>query len=204
MLSLEPAAMRGPDDFVATPQISVNGGNLARTLYELATRRAEVAGEAEVERTYAEVATRLRALIGARAVRVARDDQRQTLTLEVLDEGGAYIPARSLSDGTLRFLVLCVMRIDPDVQGLLCMEEPENGIHPERIAAMAELVHGLAVDPQRTPGADNPMRQVTPAAPSLSTSRSLDRRSCGVRLTSRGVPVASQRSDLSIRLSSDL
>lgn len=160
MLALEPAAMRGPDDFVATPKISVNGGNLARTLYELATRRAELAGEAEVERTYAEVATRLRALIGARAVRVARDDQRQTLTLEVLDEGGAYIPARSLSDGTLRFLVLCVMSIDPGVQGLLCMEEPENGIHPERIAAMAELVHGLAVDPQRTPGQDNPMRQV--------------------------------------------
>jgi predicted ATPase len=40
------------------------------------------------------------------------------------------------------------------------MEEPENGIHPERMQAMVELVRGLAVDPSHAPGADNPFRQV--------------------------------------------
>lgn len=155
MLALEPAAMRGPDDFVAAPQITPDGGNLARTLFQIATD-----GGPRVEQTYARVARQLSALIGARDVRVVRDDQRQTLTLEVQDESGAYIPARSLSDGTLRFLVLCVLGIDPRVQGLLCLEEPENGIHPERVGAMADLVRGLAVDPNLEADDDNPMRQV--------------------------------------------
>lgn len=40
------------------------------------------------------------------------------------------------------------------------MEEPENGIHPERMEAMVSLLRDLAVDPFETPGMDNPMRQV--------------------------------------------
>jgi predicted ATP-dependent endonuclease of OLD family len=40
------------------------------------------------------------------------------------------------------------------------MEEPENGIHPERLESMVDLVRGLAVDPKREPSEDNPFRQV--------------------------------------------
>ncbi|MGD0818971.1 MAG: AAA family ATPase, partial [Methanomassiliicoccales archaeon] len=52
------------------------------------------------------------------------------------------------------------MEFDPEAQGLLCFEEPENGIHPERIGAMLKLLKGLCVDPQDPVGADNPLRQV--------------------------------------------
>ena len=44
--------------------------------------------------------------------------------------------ARALSDGTLRFLALAILELDLTPRGLLCFEEPENGIHPERIPAM--------------------------------------------------------------------
>jgi hypothetical protein len=43
---------------------------------------------------------------------------------------------------------------------VLCMEEPENGIHPGRVDVMVDLVRLLAVDPQESPGPENPLRQV--------------------------------------------
>jgi AAA15 family ATPase/GTPase len=51
-----------------------------------------------------------------------------------------------LSDGTLRFLALSVLSLDPDPQGVICLEEPENGIHPERIPAMIQLLRDLTTD----------------------------------------------------------
>jgi hypothetical protein len=38
------------------------------------------------------------------------------------------------------------------------MEEPENGIHPERIGAMLTLLQDIAVDPTEPVGDDNPLR----------------------------------------------
>jgi len=46
----------------------------------------------------------------------------------------------------LRFLALTVLSIDPDPRGVICMEEPENGIHPERIPAMIQLLVDLTAD----------------------------------------------------------
>jgi hypothetical protein len=43
---------------------------------------------------------------------------------------------------------------------LLCLEEPENGIHPERVPAMLQLLRAIAVDPTGAVGAENPLRQV--------------------------------------------
>lgn len=52
------------------------------------------------------------------------------------------------------------MHEDASFGGVICMEEPENGIHPANIAAMVQLVEDLAVDPNDEPGRDNPLRQV--------------------------------------------
>jgi hypothetical protein len=73
---------------------------------------------------------------------------------------GTGHPARALSDGTLRFLALAVIELDPEAKGLLCLEEPENGIHPDRIPAMLELLQDIATDPYQAVGPDNPLRQV--------------------------------------------
>jgi hypothetical protein len=95
-----------------------------------------------------------------RSVRVERDDARELLTLSVQDKDGTTHPARSLSDGTLRFLALAVLEADPGARGVLCFEEPENGIHPQRIVAMLSLLQDLAVRPQEEVGEENPLRQV--------------------------------------------
>jgi len=57
-------------------------------------------------------------------------------------------------------LALAILELDPEAQGLLCLEEPENGIHPERIPAMLELLQDIATDVNEPIGPDNPLRQV--------------------------------------------
>jgi hypothetical protein len=84
--------------------------------------------------------------------------RRQTLFASGRD--GTKHPARALSDGTLRFLALAVIELDPVAQGVLCLEEPENGIHPERIPAMLRLLKEIATDTDEPIGPDNPLRQV--------------------------------------------
>lgn len=158
-LALEPTAMRTPDGFDAQPRVAANGAHLAAALYRLANRRAPDE-ETSPRAIYSALATRASALTDVRAVRVDRDERREVLTLEARLREGGFLPARALSDGTVRFLALCILEVDPDVTGLICMEEPENGIHPARMAAMVELVRDLAVDPTEPPGPDNPFRQV--------------------------------------------
>jgi predicted ATPase len=152
MLALEPSAMRSPDAASDSSRIAPNGAHLAAALYRLRSTKSED--------VYAEAAAAAAALTDVRSVSVDFDPHRETLTLQAQLGTNPPLPARALSDGTLRFLALCIISIDPDFSGLLCMEEPENGIHPGRVEAMVELVRNLAVDPTAPPGVDNPMRQV--------------------------------------------
>ncbi len=110
---------------------------------------------------YSQVANRLAELIeDVYEVGIDRDEKRELLTLIVTGRDGTSHPARSLSDGTLRFLALAVLDLDPQAQGLLCLEEPENCIHPERIPAMLRLLQDIATDVNETVGQNNPLRQV--------------------------------------------
>jgi predicted ATP-dependent endonuclease of OLD family len=94
------------------------------------------------------------------SVKVDVANRRELLTLQVVDRNQTLHPARALSDGTLRFLALSILELDTSAHGLLCFEEPENGIHPERIPAMLRLLKDLTTDPTEEIGQDNPLRQV--------------------------------------------
>lgn len=50
------------------------------------------------------------------------------------------IPAPRLSDGTIRFIALLAILLDPGIAPLICLEEPELGLHPDAIALIAELL----------------------------------------------------------------
>jgi predicted ATPase len=162
LLQLEPSQLRAADGFSAPSRITSNGAHLPATLARLAGAHRRGAGaELEADAVYARVANRLAELVeGIKAVRVDVDPRRELLSLEVTDRTGTPHEARALSDGTLRFLALAILANDPEAAGLLCLEEPENGIHPDRIPAMLDLLRELAVDPRRPVGPDNPLRQV--------------------------------------------
>ncbi|HYN79318.1 MAG TPA: AAA family ATPase, partial [Lamprocystis sp. (in: g-proteobacteria)] len=93
-------------------------------------------------------------------IRIDRDEKRELHTLMLTDKYGTELPAKSLSEGTLRFLALGCVAIDPTLTGLICMEEPENGIHPEGIGAMLGLLQDMVVDPTLPTAEDNLLRQI--------------------------------------------
>ena len=165
LLQLEPSALREPDSIQAPFHLESNGLHLPATLYHLARMSAvdadATASATAGESVYANIANRLTELVSdVDKISVDRDEKRELLTLEVTGKDGTPHPARSLSDGTLRFLALAVLEVDPRTRGVICLEEPENGIHPERIPAMLNLLRDIALDPQEESDSSNPLRQV--------------------------------------------
>jgi predicted ATPase len=69
---------------------------------------------------------------------------------EVILEGGTTqvflqekthsVPASRLSDGTLRYLCLLAILCHPTPPPLVCIEEPELGLHPDVISSLAKLL----------------------------------------------------------------
>lgn len=57
-----------------------------------------------------------------------------------LQEGKMTIPATRLSDGTLRYLSLLTILCHPNPPPLVCLEEPELGLHPDILPGLAELL----------------------------------------------------------------
>lgn len=55
-------------------------------------------------------------------------------------EGDFSIPATRLSDGTLRYLALLALLLDPTPPRLIGLEEPELGLHPDLIPKVADLL----------------------------------------------------------------
>ena len=53
---------------------------------------------------------------------------------------GAPIPATRLSDGTIRFVALLATLLTPDPARVVCIEEPELGLHPDAVAMLADLL----------------------------------------------------------------
>jgi len=60
--------------------------------------------------------------------------------LRLEEKGGFTTPARRLSDGTLRWLSLLSVFLNPDPPPLVCIEEPELGLHPDVIHVLAKLI----------------------------------------------------------------
>lgn len=155
-LHMQPAALSSPARYSDPPVMDAAGTGLPAALHRIGRE------DGDPGRACARVAGRLAGLSGVsvRQLAVHEDDARELLTIMLTEAGGMTLPARSLSGGTLRYLALCVLLEDPSAAGVLCLEEPENSIHPANIEALVSLLRDLAVDPDWAPGPDNPLRQV--------------------------------------------
>lgn len=67
-----------------------------------------------------------------------------------LHEGGfnAPIPATRLSDGTIRFMAILATLLAPEPPPLVCIEEPELGVHPDVLSMVADLLVAASVRTQ--------------------------------------------------------
>ncbi len=156
MLQFEPSAMRQPNSIyeVKNAEITANGSNLPATLYRLHNEKKE-------SDVYQTLTNKLKELVSdVDEIDVDRDEKRDLLTLQIKFKDGLILPAQSLSDGSLRFLALAILNEDSQSSGLLCLEEPENGINPKKIIDMVKLLEDMATDTEYEVNEDNPLRQV--------------------------------------------
>ncbi len=54
-----------------------------------------------------------------------------------------YFDATSLSDGTMRFICLATLLLQPDLPAVILLDEPELGLHPAAVTLLADLL-GIA------------------------------------------------------------
>lgn len=126
-LRLDLAHLAGPSDRVDTGGLRPDGSNLPTVLADLpAVRLGEIRAD-------------LVALVpGLSSFFVVSEDEALRLDFEL--SGGERLPARLVSDGTLRLLaLLTALRLEPRPY-LIGIEEPENGIYPGRLCALVELL----------------------------------------------------------------
>jgi predicted ATPase len=81
-----------------------------------------------------------------------------TIILEWREKGSdMYLDANALSDGTLRFICLATLLLQPKLPSTILIDEPELGLHPYAIKMLASLIRQasshtqLIVSTQSTP-----------------------------------------------------
>lgn len=128
------AAMRAEAAPREVPDIGAKGEHVAPFLYSLKTRQP---------RAFAAVRRALRTIIPAIGdLDVDLDTTRGTLDIRI-EQDGTIFSSRVVSEGTLRTLALCAIAVTAE-GGLVAFEEPENGVQPQRLDRIAELLSSVA------------------------------------------------------------
>ncbi len=138
-LQLNPEDLRKPTDKSnGDDKITQSGKNLAAALNRISLKN---------EFSLGEISRKLQSFVpNFIEVKVVDDKENKQFLIKLIDKDGKEFSSRVLSEGTLRILALCILEQDDQHTGLLCFEEPENGIHPYRISSMAELLKNLTND----------------------------------------------------------
>lgn len=152
---LDPEVMREPNVVDGPDQLTGNGKYLAACLHRMMQ---------EDERMRYIIAAQVQKIIpGAKMIDVRHIEELHRYLVELHTRDGRIFSSRVLSDGTLRLLGLLVLQHDPVQQGLICLEEPENGVHPRRLSSIVSILKGMSTDVLNTdisPEDIEPLRQV--------------------------------------------
>jgi predicted ATPase len=149
-LQLNPEDLRQPTNkSTGDDVISSSGKNIAAALH-----RTKLEDEYKLK----EISRKLQSFLpNFTNVDVIDDKENKQFLIKLKDIDKKEYTSRVLSEGTLRMLALCILEFDSKHTGLLCFEEPENGIHPFRIKSIIELLKDLSTDFLDT---ELPLRQV--------------------------------------------
>ena len=60
----------------------------------------------------------------------------------------ALFDVNDLSDGTLRFIAMTALLMEPEPPSTIVLDEPELGLHPAAIAQLAAIMHQVSPDVQ--------------------------------------------------------
>src|SRR5712692_5830534 len=151
-LHLNPEALRQPSSTKAPRFLSSDGSNLPTTLARV--ERENNLALADISRDMANLVP------GILRIRVEQDKASDKYIIHAETADGRSFSSHVLSDGTLRLLALAVLRNDPQFHGILCVEEPENGIDTLHLRHMARLLREMATDFNDSEQVNEPLRQV--------------------------------------------
>lgn len=125
-------AIRQPQTYLRTESLSTSASNLALVLHAMMVHRPEALASVN-EMLSAVIPGEPRAepqVVGGKVILGFRSAQFPDQTF----------PSSSVSDGTLRLLAyLTALEIDPH-PSLICIEEPEHGLHPDAVAGLIEIL----------------------------------------------------------------
>ncbi len=151
-LQLNPEILRQPSPLTAPTRLAADGRNLPNVLARMKATDPQLLDDVSLE-----LANRVSGIL---KIEVEEDRNLDQYVLRARTEDGRRFSSRVLSDGTLRILALIALNCDPEHEGLLCFEEPENGVHPSRLNSMTELLKDLATDFSDQDQGGLPLRQV--------------------------------------------
>lgn len=144
-LEINPQAARRPSDRFVVRDLLPDAANLAAVLARLKDETATPERPAGV---IADISADLAALIpSVQSVEVENDPRTKDYAFRVATAEGLHFSSRVISDGTLRLLALLAILDDPSRKGVLCFEEPENGVHEGRIPALVNLLRNSVWKP---------------------------------------------------------
>lgn len=149
-LQLNPADLRKPTPKdTGDDKMSATGEHMAGALFRMYRQDASILKD---------ISRKLQKFLPEFiAVKVEDDKENKQYIVRLEDRDKKIYSSRVLSEGTLRILALCILAFDEQHSGLLCFEEPENGVHPQRMKDMMQLLKDLSTDFSHE---DEPLRQV--------------------------------------------
>ena len=120
-----------------------NGANIAAFLYYL--KEKHLKHFIRIEKTIASVSPFFEGF-DLKPNRLNED----LIQLEWKQKGamGTYFNAYQLSDGTLRFICLATLLLQPDLPKTIIIDEPELGLHPVAMNKLAALIKKASVESQ--------------------------------------------------------
>jgi predicted ATPase len=144
VLALEPSALQTSDSYDDEDELSPSGRHLPNALARLVRRTKR---EDRPEGVLSDIASDLSSVVpDVIGLRLDDDRVRRVRSVVVQTRGQAEYAATVASDGTLRALALVVALRDPEASGLLCLEEPENGIYPQLLARFVRRIRTWTMD----------------------------------------------------------
>jgi predicted ATPase len=158
-LQLDASSERSPSPIDAPEVMEADGSNLAAVLFRI---RAETATTENANGALTDIRNDLVAMVpGIVNLTVTRDEEKREYRVELKMRDGQVFNSRVLSDGTLRILALLTLLHDPRHRGVLCFEEPENGVHQTRLGALMAFLENSCTDPSsETVSESQPFRQI--------------------------------------------
>jgi predicted ATPase len=151
-LHLNPIELRRSSPITAPPFLSSEGKNLPTTL-----ARIQAEDDFAFHWIYLNIANLVPGIIG---LEIEKDQTHNQYTVLAEMSDKRLISSRALSDGTLRLLALATIKNDPQFHGILCLEEPENGVDSQRLKETARLLCEMATNFDDPEQADEVLRQV--------------------------------------------